>query len=390
MKRFSKLLFLIIAAFISVATVKADSPLTIDRAEYDENASVATISGESEYSEVMVSLFDGEELLTFKTVTTNNNDEYTATFNIQFSEDKTIIVKVGDINSTDYEIANMDVKKSVVPTRPSTLTDDQGNSLTILDSLKKFNVGDELDLGIQMIDVNSLSEDEKAMFDAIQNTLGAKNKLAGIVFLNVINDGHERSLEDIENGYKLFIKADKEMFDSFKKPNLARVIDLDELRFEAGKAMNYDSANGGSVVTINNIGMFLLYDDISIDYKFLDGTDNQTYILKGGNTLTLKVDADKAKFVGVYVDGKLVDKANYTVTAGSTVVTFTKDYMQSLAVGVHDVKVDFTDGQAITTIEVLATNPKTGDNLALFASLFIMSVSGIALVSIAYKRKAKN
>ena len=181
-----------------------------------------------------------------------------------------------------------------------------------------------------------------------------------------------------------------EMFGSFKKPNLARVIDLDELRFEAGKAMSYDSANGGSVVTINNIGMFLLYDDISIDYKFLDGTDNQTYILKGGDTLTLKVDADKAKFVGVYVDGKLVDKANYTVTAGSTVVTFTKDYMQSLAVGVHDVKVDFTDGQAITTIEVLATNPKTGDNLALFASLFIMSVSGIALVSIAYKRKAKN
>ena len=390
MKRFSKLLLLIIAAFISVATVKAASPLTIDNANYDENASVATVSGTSDYSEVMVSLFDGEELLTFKTVTTNNNDEYTATFNIQFSEDKTIIVKVGDINSTDYEIANMDVKKSVAPTRPTTLTDDQGNSLTILDSLKKFNVGDELDLGIQMIDVNSLSEDEKAMFDAIQNTLGAKNKLAGIVFLNVINDGHERSLEDIENGYKLFIKADKEMFDSFKKPNLARVIDLDELRFEAGKAMSYDSTNGGAVVTINNIGMFLLYDDISIDYKFLDGTENQTYILKGGDTLTLKVDADKAKFVGVYVDGKLVDKANYTVTAGSTVVTFTKDYMQSLAVGVHDVKVDFTDGQAITTIEVLATNPKTGDNLALFASLFIMSVSGIALVSIAYKRKAKN
>ena len=390
MKMFKKCLLFIFVAIVAITTVKADSPLSIEGKEYDENACIATISGESEYKDVMVSLFDGEELLAFKTVQTNNNDEYTATFNITFAEDKTIIVKVGDINETDYKMTTMNVKKSVAPTRPTTLTDDQGNSLTILDSLKKFNVGDELDLGIQMIDVNSLSEDEKAMFDAIQNTLGAKNKLAGIVFLNVINDGHERSLEDIENGYKLFIKADKEMFDSFKKPNLARVIDLDELRFEAGKAMSYDSANGGAVVTINNIGMFLLYDDISIDYKFLDGTADQTYVLKGGDTLTLRVDADFAKFVGVYVDGKLVDKANYTAKSGSTVITFSKEYMQSLSTGIHDIKVDFTDGQAITTVNVLATNPKTGDNLIMFASLLVVSIGGIALVSFALKRKANN
>lgn len=389
MKIFKKCLLFIIVAILSITTVKADSPLSIEGKEYDENSCIATISGESEYKDVMVSLFDGEELLAFKTVQTNNNDEYTATFNITFAEDKTIIVKVGDINETDYKMTTMDVKKSVIPVKSNKLTDANGNSLTILDSLKKFETNDEL--SIQVInDFSGLGEDEKAMISAIENYLGAKNKLYGVMLVEVYRGGHSIDLDEVEDGYKLFLNLDKDFMSQFKKPYISRAIDLNELRFEGPKALKYDDSEKGVSSKINTIGVYILYDDISIDYKFLDSTADQTYVLKGGDTLTLRVDADFAKFVGVYVDGKLVDKANYTATSGSTVITFSKEYMQSLSTGVHDIKVDFTDGQAITTVNVLATNPKTGDNLIMFASLLVVSISGIALVSFALKRKANN
>ena len=389
MKIFKKCLLFIFVAIVAITTVKADSPLSIEGKEYDENSCIATISGESEYKDVMVSLFDGEELLAFKTVQTNNNDEYTATFNITFAEDKTIIVKVGDINETDYKMTTMDVKKSVIPVKSNKLTDANGNSLTILDSLKKFETNDEL--SIQVInDFSGLGEDEKTMISAIENYLGAKNKLYGVMLVEVYRDGHSIDLDEVEDGYKLFLNLDKDFMSQFKKPYISRAIDLNELRFEGPKALKYDDSEKGVSSKINTIGVYILYDDISIDYKFLDNTADQTYVLKGGDTLTLRVDADFAKFVGVYVDGKLVDKANYTATSGSTVITFSKEYMQSLSTGVHDIKVDFTDGQAITTVNVLATNPKTGDNLIMFASLLVVSISGIALVSFALKRKANN
>ena len=389
MKIFKKCLLFIIVAILSITTVKADSPLSIEGKEYDENSCIATISGESEYKDVMVSLFDGEELLAFKTVQTNNNDEYTATFNITFAEDKTIIVKVGDINETDYKMTTMDVKKSVIPVKSNKLTDANGNSLTILDSLKKFETNDEL--SIQVInDFSGLGEDEKAMISAIENYLGAKNKLYGVMLVEVYRDGHSIDLDEVEDGYKLFLNLDKDFMSQFKKPYISRAIDLNELRFEGPKSLKYDDSEKGVSSKINTIGVYILYDDISIDYKFLDSTADQTYVLKGGDTLTLRVDADFAKFVGVYVDGKLVGKDNYTATSGSTVITFSKEYMQSLSTGVHDIKVDFTDGQAITTVNVLATNPKTGDNLIMFASLLVVSISGIALVSFALKRKANN
>ena len=53
------------------------------------------------------------------------------------------------------------------------------------------------------------------------------------------------------------------------------------------------------------------------------------------------------------MDDNLVDSSNYTAVSGSTVITFNKDYMNSLTVGNHSLKLTYIDeGEATTTFTV--------------------------------------
>ena len=382
MKKIKNLLFiLLISLIVPTGVIYASTNLTIDNKSYNENTQIFTVSGTSSYSDVMVSLFEGEELLSFKTVTTANNN-YNATFNIIFSEDKTITIKVGDINSTNYKMTTLDVKKTIGPVKPSKLTDDGDNSLTILDSLNKFETDDELLIDIQ-VGFNDLSEEEKNLLNFAQKKLGEKKKLVGVLNVRVINGRHEDiSLKDTTKGYELFLNVNKDDLKDYKKPCMVRVIDDQEMEFEDYDiVLEYNSDKKGIVSKLNNIGTYLLYDDISIDYEFLDKTEDQTYNQKNDDTLTIRIDADYSKFLDVYVDEKLVDKKNYTSKSGSTIIIFNKDYLQTLKAGTHNVRVNFTDGEANTTITIDNTaNPKTGDNIIYYIILCLVSISGIYMV----------
>ncbi len=86
-------------------------------------------------------------------------------------------------------------------------------------------------------------------------------------------------------------------------------------------------------------------------YEVIEGA-NQT-VIKGENKgVTLKIDGELEKLVSVYVDGEEVEKEHYTATTGSTIITFTPAYIQTLAVGVHKVKVEYKDGEAQTTLTI--------------------------------------
>ena len=382
MKKIKNLLFiLLISLIVPTGVIYASTNLTIDNKSYNENTQIFTVSGTSSYSDVMVSLFEGEELLSFKTVTTANNN-YNATFNIIFSEDKTITIKVGDINSTNYKMTTLDVKKTIGPVKPSKLTDDGDNSLTILDSLNKFETDDELLIDIQ-VGFNDLSEEEKNLLNFAQKKLGEKKKLVGVLNVRVINGRHEDiNLKETTKGYELFLNVNKDDLKDYKKPCMVRVIDDQEMEFEDYDiVLEYNSDKKGIIAKINNIGTYLLYDDISIDYDFLDKTEDQTYNQKNDDTLTIRIDADYSKFLDVYVDEKLVDKKNYTSKSGSTIIIFNKDYLQTLKAGTHNVRVNFTDGEANTTITIDNTaNPKTGDNIIYYIILCLVSISGIYMV----------
>ena len=50
-----------------------------------------------------------------------------------------------------------------------------------------------------------------------------------------------------------------------------------------------------------------------------------------------------------YVDDKLVSTDNYSSKSGSTIITFTKEYMSSLSEGEHTLRVAFNNGGSATT-----------------------------------------
>ena len=139
------------------------------------------------------------------------------------------------------------------------------------------------------------------------------------------------------------------------------------------------------------------------EYKFTEGA-NQIYTIDESKNAIFRIDADFSLFDGkVYIDGTLIDAKNYKAESGSTVITLNKEYVDTLSIGEHTIKVEFSDGGSATTkFEVKAkqvntektediTNPQTGDNIGTYIILSIISVLGIAAtVVINNKKKREN
>ena len=129
-------------------------------------------------------------------------------------------------------------------------------------------------------------------------------------------------------------------------------------------------------------------------YEYVDNTANQTYTINKDDILTVRINADYSLFENggkVYVDGALVDSKNYTSKSGSTIITFTKDYMNSLSAGNHTLKVVFNNGgTAETTFTITnantSSNPATGDNIMFYISMLGLSFIGLAGTGL-YTRK---
>ena len=141
-----------------------------------------------------------------------------------------------------------------------------------------------------------------------------------------------------------------------------------------------------------------------IEYKVIEGAE-QTYTIKEDTEARFRIDADYSLFNNkVYVDNVLVDSSNYTSKNGSTIIVLNKDYVDTLAVGEHTLKVAFADGgeaETTFTVEKVAEqekapeqekdnslNPKTGDNIIVYVAIASISVLGI-LTTVVLKRKKK-
>lgn len=75
----------------------------------------------------------------------------------------------------------------------------------------------------------------------------------------------------------------------------------------------------------------------------LKGKD-QSYALYSGDTITILCSGALSDFVSVSVDGKAVASSNYTVKSGSTVLTFSNAYLNTLSVGDHTVTMNYKAG----------------------------------------------
>ena len=134
-----------------------------------------------------------------------------------------------------------------------------------------------------------------------------------------------------------------------------------------------------------------------IVYEVTEGA-NQKYTITKDNEAKFKINADFRLFDDgkVYVDDTLVDTDNYTAESGSTIITLKKEFVDTLSVGEHTLKVVFNDGgEAITTFNVAKVivptdNPQTSDNIVFYIISGILSIVGLAGVGMLYKRKQTN
>jgi hypothetical protein len=120
-------------------------------------------------------------------------------------------------------------------------------------------------------------------------------------------------------------------------------------------------------------------------------TDEYPVITDGGawtgaGAVTVKVDADRVRFVRLLLSGNEVDPANYSVSEGSTVITFKESYLRTFENGTYTFRVEFTDGYADVTFVVKQGETgggilRTGDsgNLLLWIIVLCSSVSAILL-----------
>ena len=202
-----------------------------------------------------------------------------------------------------------------------------------------------------------------------------------------------------------------------------------------GSALNYDGTDGGIInetrtdyytrCTYEFTFQYVKEEVSPKEYKFTEGA-NQTYTIDESKNATFKIDADYSLFTNkVYVDNKLVDSTNYDSKSGSTVITLKDEYLKTLSVGEHTLKVAFSDnGEAITKFTIKEkdeasedskntennqnneqennnlinnnvqkdntnANPKTGDNIILYVAIAGVSLAGLATMIVVKKRRNK-
>ena len=108
---------------------------------------------------------------------------------------------------------------------------------------------------------------------------------------------------------------------------------------------------------------------------------------KKNEVASFKIDADYSLFENggkVYIDDELVDSSNYSSESGSTIINFTKEFMNKLASGNHVLKVVFNNnGVALASFTVendIVSNPNTVDNINIYLMGFVLSIAGLILI----------
>ncbi len=108
--------------------------------------------------------------------------------------------------------------------------------------------------------------------------------------------------------------------------------------------------------SVNSLSDYILIEFVAteaVPYTVVEGI-NSTWTVDSADGLAVRANGALEKFQSVKVDGATVDASNYTATSGSTIVTFTKEYLLTLSQGTHSITIVFTDGEASTNVTIAA------------------------------------
>lgn len=173
--------------------------------------------------------------------------------------------------------------------------------------------------------------------------------------------------------------------------------------FTSGNPLGHDFSNNAEACRREGC------NEKNPDYKpatpvIIEGAGGE-WTKESGATLRFRSDAGISSFLRVEVDGTVVDAKSYTVTEGSTIVTFTAEYLESLATGKHTVaivssisgeekkataeftvakKADTTSGNSTPNTEQTTAQKtkalKTGDESPVGYLLALLALCGAAVV----------
>ena len=153
----------------------------------------------------------------------------------------------------------------------------------------------------------------------------------------------------------------------------------------------------------------LNFGNAPFEYVILEGA-NQTHTVNQDGSLTVKANGDISKFVKLLVDKIEVAEKDRTIVSGSTVATLSKEFLDTLSEGTHELTFVYTDGEvstnftiarvsmptqtggdvgtpvAGTPVQLLSKSPITGDNIILWIILLLISVNGLIATEV-YIRK---
>lgn len=132
-----------------------------------------------------------------------------------------------------------------------------------------------------------------------------------------------------------------------------------------------------------------------VSYKVIEGADSFWVQGATNNPLTFRANGDISKFKNIEIDGKVVNKNNYIVKSGSTIVTFNGDYAKTLSVGRHKLTFIYADGECSTYFTVkegqkdngiFVANTSDETQIVLWFALMIVACGGLASIMVHYRK----
>ncbi|MDQ0360070.1 toxin Cry1Ac domain D-VI-related protein [Breznakia pachnodae] len=291
----------------------------------------------------------------------------------------------------------------------------------------------ELEDIVNALPDGTFKDNLKDKVEEAQTTLNKRNEDAQDKVDNLFNEdktdlGDEVGQTEIDEAQKAVDKLPN----GDKKEELQKEIDKAQDMLDAKDAVNDLFNPDGSIkdgVTqddindaldlVNNLPDGSLKDELlNLIKEAQKEVDERTYVVlegfaifTGKGNVSTRIDAPAENFSKVYVNGKELDKSNYEVKSGSTIITLKESYLLTLENKTYDVEVEFVSGAKVSvplTVNVKGnasiappTNSKpvssvssttggstvnTGDStdLTMLYAMFAISLVGVVVIT---KRK---
>lgn len=138
--------------------------------------------------------------------------------------------------------------------------------------------------------------------------------------------------------------------------------------------------DGDSFITPNS-DVTIVGDFKAIPYKFVDGF-NQSF---NGESLVFKMDGPLELFDKLYLNDQVIDKNDYSLESGSTIIILKKEYLNGLKFGDYNLKAIYKNGSSdIIQFSVKTDNPNTftnyKNNILFITSILLLCFGMIKLL----------